>query len=176
MFFSLLCFTQKTLKTFLSTHIKKIHGNFLFPTKRKKIPQPSQSLWKNITTTRLTTVRREKMFFSHWKKRFFFLFFKWIFLPVWNQVKKNHSVSLKEKNLVKSFFFHYFTLFQIKNIFFFSQSKKEEKNRVFFSHSYTSRKLKSETFAFIVSQRWKNTACFYICETKWRNVTTEIKK
>lgn len=43
MFFSLLCFTQKTLKTFLSTHIKKIHGNFLFPTERKKIPQPSQS-------------------------------------------------------------------------------------------------------------------------------------
>lgn len=44
MFFSSLCFTQKTLKTFLSTHIKKIHGNFLFPTERKKIPQPSQSL------------------------------------------------------------------------------------------------------------------------------------
>lgn len=44
MFFSSLCFTQKTLKTFLSTRIKKIHGNFFFPTERKKIPQPSQSL------------------------------------------------------------------------------------------------------------------------------------
>lgn len=107
------------------------------------------------------------MFCFTLKKKYFFFFFLSGFFPiVWNQVKKNHSVSLKEKNLVKSFFFHYFTLFQIKNIFFFSQSKKEEKNRVFFSHSYTSRKLKSETFAFIVSQRWKNTACFYICETK----------
>lgn len=177
MFFSSLCFTQKTLKTFLSTRIKKIHGNFFFPTERKKIPQPSQSLWKNITTTQLTTVRRETCFVSHWKKDFFFLFLSGFFFLFGTKWKKNHSVSLKEKNLVKSFFFHYFTLFQIKNIFFFSLSKKEEKNRVFFTQLHI-KKTEEWNICFIVSQRWKNTACFYICETKWRNVTvnTERKK
>lgn len=176
MFFSSLCFTQKTLKTFLSTHKKKIHGIFLFPTERKN-PSAVSEFVKKYHYNSVNNCEEGNMFcFTLKKKDFFFFFLSGFFPIVWNQVKKNHSVSLKEKNLVKSFFFHYFTLFQIKNIFFFSQSKKEEKNRVFFSHSYTSRKLKSETFAFIVSQRWKNTACFYICETKWRNVNTERKK
>lgn len=101
------------------------------------------------------------MFCFTLKKKYFFFFFLSGFFPiVWNQVKKNHSVSLKEKNLVKSFFFHYFTLFQIKNIFFFSQSKKEEKNRVFFSHSYTSRKLKSETFVSLFHRDGKTLLVF----------------
>lgn len=172
MFFSLLCFTQKTLKTFLSTPIKKIHGIFLFPTERKKIPQPSQSLWKNITTTRLTTVRREK-------KDFFFFFLSGFFFLFGTKWKKNHSVSLKEKNLVKSFFFHYFTLFQIKKttIFFSLSQRKKKKIIVFFSQLHI-KKTEEWNICFIVSQRWKNTACFYICETKWRNVTvnTERKK
>lgn len=82
---------------------------------------------------------------------FFFLFgTKW---------KKNHSVSLKEKNLVKSFFFHYFTLFQIKNIFFFSQSKKEEKNRVFFTQLHI-KKTEEWNICFIVSEMEKH--CLFL--------------
>lgn len=160
MFFSSLCFTQTTLKTFLSTHIKKIHGNVLFPTERKKIPQPSQSLWKNITTTQLTTVRRETCFVSHWKKDFFFLFLSGFFFLFGTKWKKNHSVSLKEKNLVKSFFFHYFTLFQIKNIFFFSQSKKEEKNHCVFFTQLHIKKTEEWNICFIVSEMEKH--CLFL--------------
>lgn len=136
MFFSSLCFTQTTLKTFLSTHIKKIHGNVLFPTERKKIPQPSQSLWKNITTTQLTTVRRETCFVSHWKKDFFFLFLSGFFFLFGTKWKKNHSVSLKEKNLVKSFFFSLFYFISNKKHFFFLSVKERRKKSCFF-HTVT---------------------------------------
>lgn len=63
---------------------------------------------------------------------------------------------------MKSLFFHYFTLFQIKKtkIFFSLSQRKKKKIIVFFSHSYTSRKLKSETFAFIVSEMEKH--CLFL--------------
>lgn len=79
------------------------------------------------------------MFCFTLKKKYFFFFFLSGFFPiVWNQVKKNHSVSLKEKNLVKSFFFHYFTLFQIKKTkIFFSLSQRKKKKIVCFFHTVT---------------------------------------
>lgn len=162
MFFSLLCFTQTKLKTFLSTHIKKIHGNFLIPTERKKIPQPSQSLWKNITTTQSTTVRREKMFFSHWKKRFFFLFFKWIFSYCLEPSEKKSLSFSQRKESCEIFFFSLFYFISNKKNknFFFSQSKKEEKNHCVFFTQLHIKKTEEWNICFIVSEMEKH--CLFL--------------
>lgn len=82
-------------------------------------------------------MRRETCFVSHWKKRLFFLFLKWIFLPVWKQVKKKSLSFSQRKESCEIFFFSLFYFISNKKQFFFLSVKERRKKSLCFFHTVT---------------------------------------
>lgn len=76
------------------------------------------------------------MFCFTLKKRLFFSFFKWIFLPVWNQVKKKSLSFSQRKESCEIFFFSLFYFISNKKHFFFLSVKERRKKSCFF-HTVT---------------------------------------